>query len=112
MTDAEQRLWYHLRLRQLGRHKFRRQQLIGRYVVDFVCLERRLIVEVDGGQHDEQVARDVLRTAWLESQGFRVIRFWNTEVFSNVEGVCEEVYHHLVVDDPHRDLPRKGGRDP
>jgi very-short-patch-repair endonuclease len=95
MTDAEQRLWYHLRLRQLGGYKFRRQQVIGPYIVDFVCLEERLIVDVDGGQHDEQAAKDAERTAWLESQEFRVIRFWNTEVFFQVEDVCDEIYRAL-----------------
>src|SRR5262245_54659000 len=120
MTDAEQRLWYHLRLRQLGGHKFRRQQIIGYYIVDFVCLERRLLVEVDGGQHDERAAKDARRTAWLTSQGFRVMRFWNNEVFGNIDGVCQTIYEHLGGEEtdadvdpppPHPDLPPKGGRN-
>ena len=76
-TEAERSLWQHLRLRQLGGHKFRRQQSLGPYIVDFVCLEKRLIIEVDGGQHSEQKAYDAERNTWLEVQGFHVLRFWN-----------------------------------
>ena len=96
MTDAEHRLWYHLRMRQLGGQKFRRQYIIGRYIVDFVCLKRRLIVEVDGGQHAEQTNFDARRTAWLVARGFRVIRFWNVEVFENIDGVCQTIYEALA----------------
>ena len=75
-TEAEWRLWQVLRQRQLGGHKFRRQQPLGGFIVDFVCIERRLIVEVDGGHHfDEQAAADVKRDDWLRSQRFRVLRF-------------------------------------
>ena len=73
-TDAEQMLWRHVRNRQLGGHRFRRQQPIGPYIADFVCLDKKLIVEVDGGQHAERVDRDEKRTGWLELQGFRVLR--------------------------------------
>ncbi|MBI4840274.1 MAG: endonuclease domain-containing protein [candidate division NC10 bacterium] len=90
-TDAERALWKHLRLRQLEGEKFRRQQPLGRYVVDFVCLEKRLIVELDGGQHAEQVARDTERTAWLERQGFRVLRFWNHQVLNETDAVREAI---------------------
>ena len=88
-TEAERVLWQHLRAARLSGYKFRRQTPLGRYIVDFVCFEARLIVEVDGGQHAGQQEYDTERTAWLETQGFRVLRFWNTEVLSNVEAVKE-----------------------
>ena len=84
-TDAEKKLWQVLRSRQLGGFKFRKQVEIDGYIVDFLCPERRLIIEVDGGQHTPK--RDSRRTAFLESQGFTVIRFWNDEVLENMEGV-------------------------
>ena len=87
MTDAEQRLWYYLRAGRFQGWKFRRQVPLGRYVVDFLCEEARLIVEVDGGQHAERVAQDATRTQWLEAQGYVVIRFWNNDVLTNTEGV-------------------------
>ena len=90
-TEAEKRLWSILRDRQLG-CRFRRQQPIDHYIVDFVCLERRLIVEVDGGQH---AADGPARTAYLEAQGFKLIRFWNNEVLSNLDGVAEAIRRHL-----------------
>lgn len=70
--------------------KFRRQQPIGQFIVDFVCLERKIIIEVDGGQHAEQQS-DSQRTRWLEDQGFRVLRFWNNEVLSNIDGVVQVI---------------------
>jgi len=85
-TEAEKRLWRLLRDRQLGAFKFRRQEPLGRYIVEFVCFERKLIVEVDGGQHADS-AYDALRDAWLRSKGFEVLRFWNDEVLSNPSGV-------------------------
>ena len=102
-TDAEQKLWNHLRGRQIGGEKFRRQQPLGRYVVDFVCLERKQIVEVDGGQHAAP-EYDRERTLWLESEGFRVIRFWNNEVLVDIGIVLDAVYKELKSDDvchPH-----------
>jgi very-short-patch-repair endonuclease len=87
-TDAEMRLWSRLRRKQVDGHRFRRQVPLGSYVVDFACLEARLIVEVDGGQHGE---RDAARTAWLEAQGFRVLRFWNNDVLENTDGVIEAI---------------------
>jgi very-short-patch-repair endonuclease len=82
-TDAERKLWHLLRRKQVAGLRFRRQYPLGPYIVDFVCLPARLIIEVDGGQHADHVERDTMRTAWLESQGFRVIRFWNNEVLSS-----------------------------
>ncbi|MCH7622317.1 MAG: DUF559 domain-containing protein, partial [Chloroflexi bacterium] len=86
-TDAERRLWQHLRRYQINGCKFRRQQPIGPYIVDFVCFEKRLIIEVDGGQHMLQVEDDNTRTEWLRSQGFQVLRFWNNQVLGDVEAV-------------------------
>ncbi|MBI4519049.1 MAG: endonuclease domain-containing protein [Deltaproteobacteria bacterium] len=108
-TEAERTLWRYLRLRQLHGHKFRRQQPLGPYVADFACLERRLIVEVDGAQHAEQAGRDAQRTAWLESQGFRVLRFWNNEVLRNHDGVIAAICAALSQAPPTSILPRKGG---
>jgi very-short-patch-repair endonuclease len=96
MTEAERALWRHLRLRQLGGFKFRRQQPLGNYIVDFVCLEKRLIVEVDGGQHSEQVRYDSERDAWLESQGFSLLRFWNNQVLEEIEAVKEVIIGALA----------------
>ncbi len=86
-TDAEKVLWFALRDRQINELTFRRQVLLGSYVVDFVCFENRLIVELDGGQHADAVAYDQARTSWLEWEGFHMIRFWNHEVLSNREDV-------------------------
>jgi len=85
MTEAERRLWYFLRSHRFAGMKFKRQALIGRYIVDFVSFQRRLVVEVDGGQHADSEA-DLPRTRWLEDQGFRILRFWNNEVLSNKPG--------------------------
>ena len=87
MTDAESRLWYYLRARRFFGWKFRRQVPLGRYVADFLCEDAMLIVEIDGGQHAGMVAEDSERTRWLESRGYRVIRYWNNEVLGNIEGV-------------------------
>src|SRR5215469_4007540 len=89
-TDAERRLWYRLRSRQIDGAKFVRQEPIGPYVVDFVCRELRLIIEVDGGQHATD-KRDAVRDRWLAEQGYRVMRFWNNEVLANTSGVLEEI---------------------
>lgn len=111
-TDAERKLWIHLQRRQIGGHKFRRQHILGPYIVDFICLEKRLIIEVDGGHHDEQIARDVRRSHWLESRGFRVIRFWNNQVLKEIEAVQEVIAEALGVEDDtptFSSLPLKGG---
>jgi very-short-patch-repair endonuclease len=89
-TDAEQRLWHLLRSRRLEHLKFRRQVPIGRYIVDFVCLEKRLIIEVDGGQHSENAA-DAERDRWLEDVGYRMMRIWNNEMLKNSHGVLEMI---------------------
>jgi very-short-patch-repair endonuclease len=94
-TDAEKVLWRLLRNRQLAGCKFRRQAPIGRYVVDFVCFENQLIVEVDGGQHQARARADAKRTKWLTSQGFRVIRFWSNQVLTETSAVQEVVLEAL-----------------
>ncbi|MEX2128884.1 MAG: DUF559 domain-containing protein [Xanthobacteraceae bacterium] len=96
-TDAESRLWRHLRrLPMFGSH-FRRQVSVGPYFVDFACMAARLNIEVDGSQHgsDHGIARDEARTRWLEARGYRVIRFWNNEVVENIDGVVATVYTAL-----------------
>jgi very-short-patch-repair endonuclease len=90
MTDAERKLWLRLNVRQLG-CKFRKQVPFDPYIADFACLEHRLIVELDGGQHDENRAKDERRTRYLEALGYRVLRFWNTDVMRNVDGVVEAI---------------------
>jgi very-short-patch-repair endonuclease len=111
MTEAERRLWQEIRLRQVDGLKFRRQFSIGRYIVDFACPERKLIIELDGGQHAEQESYDSDRTKWLESQGYRVMRFWNNEVLTNLEGVKESIYNAISggEEPPTSVLPHKGG---
>ena len=94
-TLAERRLWARLRARQLDGSRFRQQDVICGYVVDFACRRRRLIVEVDGGQHAERRKADAARTARLERRGYRVLRFWNHEVLENVEGVVERILAEL-----------------
>lgn len=99
-TDAETILWKHLRAKQIHGLKFRRQEQIGRFIVDFVCYERRLIIEADGGQHTNERAKDAERTAWLNSQGFQVLRFWNHIILTNTKEVLLEIERHLLVPSP------------
>ena len=96
MTEAERTLWTLLRRKQIEQHRFRRQVPVGRYIVDFACLDARLIIEVDGGQHSES-ATDAERDAWLRSQNFRVLRFWNNDVLKNREGVFHAIQEALGV---------------
>ena len=107
MTDTERLLWRHLRMRQIQDFKFRRQAPIGHYIVDFVSLEAKLIIEVDGGHHARQVAKDSLRTSWLNSQGFKVLRFWDMEVLKETGSVLEAIWKELS---PHLNPPPQGGR--
>jgi len=95
-TDAENLLWYRLRNRNLFKYKFRRQHTLQAYIVDFVCLEKSLIIELDGGQHAEQQTYDEKRTQQLKKEGFQVLRFWNNEVLNNIEGVLFVVQEALV----------------
>jgi len=98
MTDAESYLWQRLRSRQIHGLKFRRQHPVGKFILDFACIEAKLIIEVDGGQHNEMQIQDNQRTAWLEAQGWKVLRFWNNEVLQNIEGVLVEVLNALALD--------------
>ncbi len=91
-TDAEKVLWRHLRRKQLVGFKFRRQQPVDNFVVDFVCFEKRIIIEVDGGQHSAE--RDFERDSYLIKYGFKVLRFWSNDVLKNIEGVSEEIMKH------------------
>lgn len=86
-TDAENFLWRYLRAKQLAGLKFRRQEPIENYIVDFACFERRLVIEVDGGQHAARKLEDRKRDGHLKSSGFKVLRFWNNEILTNIEGV-------------------------
>ena len=99
MTDAERRLWSILRNAQLQGAKFRRQQPIGPFVADFVCQERRLIIEADGGQHSGSL-KDDRRTAFLESKGYRVLRFWNDAILTNLGGVAQVIATALSTPHP------------
>ena len=101
-TDVENALWHRLRSRSLGGHKFVRQEPIGRYVVDFVCRESHLIIEVDGGQHAES-AHDVVRDKWLVEHNYRLLRFWNNDVLLNMAGVLETIATALAEAPPHPD---------
>jgi adenine-specific DNA-methyltransferase len=94
-TDAERLLWRHLRDRRLRGYKFRRQHVIGHYIVDFVCPVSKLIVEVDGGQHADRMAYDASRTRFMASQGFRVARFWNHDVLRDVDSVLSVILRLL-----------------
>ncbi|MEX2577265.1 MAG: DUF559 domain-containing protein [Halofilum sp. (in: g-proteobacteria)] len=100
MTDAELRLWYHLRARRMGGYKFRRQYPIGPYIVDFVAVEAGMVVEADGGQHADS-SEDAERTAYLERAGYTVLRFWNHEILNGTDSVLERI---------HRELQRTGSR--
>jgi very-short-patch-repair endonuclease len=112
-TEAEQRLWHKLKRRQTAGAKFRRQQPLGPYIVDFVCFEHRLVVEVDGGQHAERVAADEGRTRWLQQQGYRVLRFWNNEVLAHTDEVAQVILNYVqgagsLYDPPPPSSPTRG----
>ena len=103
-TDAEAVIWRQLRAHRFAGHKFKRQQPIGNYILDFVCFEAKVIVEVDGGQHNGSPS-DRSRDEWLEAQGFRVLRFWNNDVMQNLEGVLMRILE-VVTPSPSIPLPR------
>jgi very-short-patch-repair endonuclease len=115
-TSAELRLWYQLRSRSIEGCKFVRQEPIGPYVVDFVSRERRLVVEVDGGQHADN-EQDRVRDRWFEQHGYRVLRFWNNDVMRNMDGVLESIAEAVRAESPPhpdrfaaRPLPASGER--
>ena len=96
-TDAERLLWRHLRAKRMDGLKFRRQHPMGKYIVDFVCLEEKIVIELDGGQHTEPAAEayDGLRDNRLEKQGYRVLRFWDNDVLLNIQGILEAIREHV-----------------
>ncbi|MGE0420924.1 MAG: endonuclease domain-containing protein [Reyranellaceae bacterium] len=115
LTDAERRVWFALRDRRFAGWKFRRQVPFDRYILDFVCFDARLVVEIDGGQHDERTEYDARRSAHLKQNGFRVLPFWNNEVLQNLDGVLTMIDLNLRTDSntpsPSTPLPRgeRGG---
>lgn len=95
-TNVEKLLWQRLKSRQLEGYKFRRQQPIGTYIVDFVNFEKRIVIELDGGQHAIKKDSDKKRDGWLTAEGFEILRFWNNEIFENIEGVLEVIRKRLL----------------
>ena len=114
-TDAETRLWQILRAKRFAGNKFKRQLVVDHYIADFACLQRRLVIEADGGQHADN-QRDCARDAYLRAQGFQILRFWNNEIFDNEVGVGDAILAALTSPLPaaaarRLSLPRNGGRD-
>jgi very-short-patch-repair endonuclease len=95
-TPAEKRLWLVLRGEKLNGLHFRRQHALGKYIIDFVCVKWKLAIEIDGSQHLEQSDYDIQRTAYLESQGYKLIRFWNDQVMNDIEGVIQSIEAALI----------------
>lgn len=94
-TDAERKIWQLLRSRSLNGTKFRRQHPVGPYIIDFICINENLIIELDGSQHQQQLAYDAQRTAFLEQAGYRVLRFWDNDVLLQTESVMQAIYDAL-----------------
>jgi very-short-patch-repair endonuclease len=94
-TDVERLLWKYLGAKRFNRLKFRRQEPIGLYIVDFVCFEKRIVIEVDGGQHAIDEDKDKARDKWLKDQGYKVLRFWNHDVLTNIGGVLEVIRRNV-----------------
>ena len=105
MTDAEALLWRLLRNRRIAGAKFRRQHPIGRYILDYYCVENKLGIELDGGQHGEAVEYDQHRDSWLRTQGILVLRFWNNQMLTETEAVMETIYQAIIANSP----PPAGG---
>ena len=99
MSDAEAAIWYNLRAKRFFGLKFKRQVLIGEYIVDFLCPEKMVIIEIDGGQHNENIniIQDNTRTTYLKTQGYTVLRYWNNDVLNNIESVLEDIKNKLGV---------------
>ena len=96
-TLAENKLWFVLRKRRFSQYKFRRQHVIGPYIVDFVCLKKKLVIEIDGSQHLDNQEHDAARTFYLNQKGFRVIRFWNNQVLKEMNFVLQKVHQELFI---------------
>lgn len=99
-TESEQRLWYYLRAHRFMGLKFKRQKPIGHYIVDFVCFQPRLIIEIDGGQHNEQIVYDKRRDNYLCNEGFTVLRFWNNQVLTDTEAVLDVIRDSVLALSP------------
>jgi very-short-patch-repair endonuclease len=111
-TDAERKLWWHLRHRlNIPNTHFRRQVRIGRFIADFACHSARLIIEVDGGQHATMTAADAGRTKLLEANGYRVLRFWNNDVLKNIDGVLEVIQRAITTTPTPIPSPQGGGEE-
>lgn len=100
MTDAERKLWKHLRNKQLNGWRFRRQHPIGNYIADFACIECKLVIELDGGQHATQQSYDAIRDQHIKEQGFTILRFWNHDVMKNIDGVIQTILESLEQTSP------------
>lgn len=112
MTDSERLLWSHLKSKKLNGWKFRRQHIIGSYIVDFACLKARLIIECDGGQHHTlQKLYDEKRDRYLRQCGYKILRFWNHDVLTNIEGVWQIISDNLLPNDPPSYPSPERGRD-
>ena len=94
-TEAEKLLWYYIKNKQVKNYKFRRQAAIGNYIVDFLCPKRKLIIELDGGQHNDNIKYDENRTKYLNTLGYKVLRFWDNDVFKNMNDILETIYREL-----------------
>jgi very-short-patch-repair endonuclease len=110
MTEAETRVWQMLRAHCMNGYKFRRQVPIGRYIADFVCHEARLVVEIDGGQHDSSSPRETERSGFLQTEGYRILRFWNNDILANPDGVYEAIVTELAASPPPCPPPSRGRR--
>ena len=109
-TEAEQKLWWHLRHRlPVHATHFRRQVRIGRFIVDFASHKTKLAIEIDGSQHAERAAADAERTEIIETQGYRVLRFWNNDVLTNIDGVLQAIQHALTTTPTPDPSPQGGG---
>ena len=109
-TDTEQLLWKHLRARRFAEMKFRRQEPMGGFIVDFVCYEKRIVIECDGGQHLSQVEKDAMRDQWFAEQGYRVLRFWDNDVLTKTEVVLEMIWNACHDHPPLHPLPSREGK--
>ena len=105
MTDAEHQLWRVIRDKQVYANRFRRQHPIGPYIADFACIEQKLVIELDGGQHQDQRVQDIHRTAYMQAQGWHVLRFWNNEIVNNLDGVLSAIAEHLTDAPPSSPSP-------
>jgi very-short-patch-repair endonuclease len=115
MTNAEQLLWHAIRGKQIANCRFRRQHPIGPYIADFACIDKLVVIELDGGQHQDRRVYDEQRTAFLQLQGWRVFRFWNNDVLSNLDGVLASIADALKITPltraaPIPTFPLRGGR--